>query len=81
MNPWYIFGILFSLAIAIYIVKYVYLVPQQFAYVVERLGKYSATLNAGLHLLTPIISRVAYKHTLKEQAIDEIGRASCRERV
>ena len=67
---WLFFGILFFAAIAAYIVNYVRMVPQQNAYVVERLGKYSATLNAGLHLLAPVISRVAYKHTLKEQAID-----------
>jgi regulator of protease activity HflC (stomatin/prohibitin superfamily) len=50
--------------------KCIRLVPQQFAFVVERLGKYKKTLNAGPHLLSPAIDRVAYKHTLKEQAID-----------
>ena len=39
-------------------------------HIVERLGKYNATLEAGFHLLVPIIDRVAYKHSLKEQAVD-----------
>ena len=41
-------------------------VPQQSAYVVERLGKYSSTLNAGLHILIPFLDVIRYKHTLKE---------------
>lgn len=45
-------------------------VPQQMAYVVESLGKYSRTLNAGFHILVPFVERVAYRHTLKEQTID-----------
>ena len=45
-------------------------VPQQSAYVIERLGRYSGTLNAGFHILIPFVDRVAYKHTLKEVAID-----------
>ena len=45
-------------------------VPQQSAYVVETVGRYSRTLQAGFHLLVPFIDRVAYRHTLKEQTID-----------
>ena len=45
-------------------------VPQQSAYVVERLGKYSSTLNAGLHILIPFLDVIRYKHTLKEMALD-----------
>ena len=45
-------------------------VPQQSAYVVENLGKYSRTLHAGFHILVPFVERVAYRHSLKEQAID-----------
>jgi regulator of protease activity HflC (stomatin/prohibitin superfamily) len=45
-------------------------VPQQSAYVIERLGKYSDSLSAGFHLLMPFVDRVAYKHSLKEQAVD-----------
>ena len=51
-------------------VKYVRVVPQNQAFVVERLGKYHATLISGFHLLFPFFDRVSYKHTLKEQVID-----------
>lgn len=46
------------------------IVPQNEAYIVERLGKYSSTLEAGIHILFPFIDKVAYKHSLKEYAID-----------
>ena len=46
------------------------IVPNQWVYVVERLGKYSRTLSAGFHILVPFLDRVAYKHSLKERAID-----------
>ncbi len=46
------------------------IVPQQSAYVIERLGRYSRTLQAGFHILLPFLDSVAYKHTLKEQAVD-----------
>ena len=46
------------------------IVPQKSAYIVERLGKYSRTLKAGFHILTPFVDRVAYKHSLKEVAVD-----------
>jgi regulator of protease activity HflC (stomatin/prohibitin superfamily) len=45
-------------------------VPQQSAYVVERLGRYHGTLNAGFHLLVPFVDVIRYQHSLKEQAID-----------
>jgi regulator of protease activity HflC (stomatin/prohibitin superfamily) len=45
-------------------------VPQQSAYVIETLGRYSRTLQAGFHILVPFIDRVAYRHTLKEQPVD-----------
>ena len=54
----------------IIIAKTAVVVPQQKAYVVEKLGKFSRTLKAGFHILVPFLDRVAYKHTLKEQAID-----------
>ena len=46
------------------------IVPQNEAYVVERLGKYNRTLLAGFHITIPILERVAYKHSLKEFAVD-----------
>ncbi|MBN2271443.1 MAG: paraslipin [Sedimentisphaerales bacterium] len=50
--------------------KTIRIVPQKVAFIVERLGKYSATLDAGFHVLIPIFDRVSYRHTLKEQAVD-----------
>ncbi len=46
------------------------IVPQRQAYIVERLGKYRTTLQAGFHIILPFIDNVSYKHSLKEQAID-----------
>ncbi len=45
-------------------------VPQNEAFIVERLGKYATTLEAGFHILVPFLDKVAYKHSLKEFAID-----------
>lgn len=52
------------------IAKTAVVVPQQNAYVVERLGKYHATLNAGFHILVPFVDVIRYEHSLKETAID-----------
>jgi regulator of protease activity HflC (stomatin/prohibitin superfamily) len=52
------------------LVKTAIVVPQQSAYIVERLGKYSSTLSAGFHILVPFMERVAYRHSLKETALD-----------
>ena len=52
------------------IAKTLQVVPQQNAFVVEKLGKYSRTLQAGFHILVPFMERVAYRHSLKEQALD-----------
>jgi regulator of protease activity HflC (stomatin/prohibitin superfamily) len=46
------------------------IVPQRSAYMIERLGKYNGTLVAGFHILFRFLDKVAYKHSLKEQAID-----------
>jgi regulator of protease activity HflC (stomatin/prohibitin superfamily) len=54
----------------IIIAKTAIVVPQQSAYVVESLGKYSRTLRAGFHILVPFFERAAYKHSLKELAFD-----------
>ena len=45
-------------------------VPQQTAYIVERLGKYHSTMSPGLNIIIPFVDRIAYKHTLKEVAAD-----------
>ena len=65
-----IFFAFVALVVLIAILKTAIVVPQKTAYIVERLGKYRCTLEAGFHILVPFIDRVAYKHTLKEQAID-----------
>ena len=59
-----------ALLVVIVMARVMVVVPQQNAYVAERLGKYSRTLNAGFHVLAPFIERVAYRHGLKEQALD-----------
>ena len=56
--------------VVVVVAKTAVVVPQQSAYVVERLGKYAATLDAGFHMLVPFIDRIRYKHSLKEAAID-----------
>ena len=58
------------LFVIIAIAKTMQIVPQRRAYIVERLGKYNKTLEAGMHILMPFIDKVSYKHTLKEQAVD-----------
>lgn len=62
-------GVLVFLAIIV-LAKTAVVVPQQAAFVVERLGRYSATLQAGFHVLTPFVDVIRYKHSLKETAID-----------
>ncbi|MCY3895702.1 MAG: paraslipin [Chloroflexi bacterium] len=58
------------LLVVVVLFKTAVIVPQQSAYVIERLGRYSRTLQAGFHILLPFLDTIAYKHTLKEQAID-----------
>ncbi len=58
------------LLIIIVLIKTAQVVPQRKAFVVERLGKYSRTLEAGFHILVPFIDKIAYKHSLKEVAVD-----------
>ena len=62
-------AVLFVIAI-IFVVRAIKVVPQQNAWVVERLGKYNATLAPGLNFLVPFIDKVAYKHSLKEIPLD-----------
>jgi regulator of protease activity HflC (stomatin/prohibitin superfamily) len=63
-----VFVLVIVLIIAFF--KTVIVVPQQSAYVVERFGRYAATLDAGLHILIPGMDVIRYKHSLKETAID-----------
>jgi regulator of protease activity HflC (stomatin/prohibitin superfamily) len=62
---------LFILLVAvIFVIKALKVVPQQNAWVIERLGRYHGTLLPGLNIVIPFIDRVAYKHTLKEIPMD-----------
>jgi regulator of protease activity HflC (stomatin/prohibitin superfamily) len=65
-----IVAIALVLLLIIVLAKTAVVVPQQSAYVVERLGKYSGTLNAGFHVLVPFMDVIRYRHSLKEIAID-----------
>jgi regulator of protease activity HflC (stomatin/prohibitin superfamily) len=59
-----------ALLLLVILAKTAIVVPQQSAYVVERLGRYAATLDAGFHILVPFIDVIRYKHSLKETAVD-----------
>nr|CAA6819665.1 MAG: Putative stomatin/prohibitin-family membrane protease subunit YbbK [uncultured Thiotrichaceae bacterium] len=67
-------NLIFLIVAAVFLIlilwNVVRIVPQNTAYIVERLGKYSKTLEAGFHLLIPFIDKVTYKHSLKEFAVD-----------
>jgi regulator of protease activity HflC (stomatin/prohibitin superfamily) len=64
--------VVLAIVVLVFIVlmKTAIVVPQQSAYVVETLGRYSRTIQAGFHILVPFVERIAYKHTLKEEALD-----------
>ena len=64
------------IVVVIVLAKTATVVPQQSAFVIESLGKYSRTLRAGFHILVPFVDRIAYKHGLKEQALD-IAEQTC----
>lgn len=64
-----IWGFIF-LYVLFHLVKSIRLVPTKSAYIVERLGKYHKTLDAGFHALVPFVDKVAYQHDLKEETID-----------
>ena len=56
--------------VLILLAKTAIVVPQQSAYVIETLGRFSRTLQAGFHILVPFVERIAYRHNLKEEALD-----------
>ena len=70
MTPALIALLLLAVLVLIIVAKTAVVVPQQNAYVVERLGRYSATLGAGFHLLFPFLDVIRYRHSLKEMAFD-----------
>ncbi|QEL55664.1 SPFH domain-containing protein [Chromobacterium paludis] len=63
-------ALILFLAVVVFIFKSLAVVPQQHAYIVERLGRYHATLTPGLNIINPFIDRIAYKHSLKEIPLD-----------
>jgi regulator of protease activity HflC (stomatin/prohibitin superfamily) len=69
LSVFFVVLVIAILAITI-IAKTAVVVPQQSAFVVEMLGKYSRTMQAGFHILIPFVERVAYRHSLKESATD-----------
>lgn len=70
MSETLVISVMVAIIVAIIIAKTAVVVPQQSAFVVERLGKYSNTLEAGFHILAPFVDVIRYKHSLKELAID-----------
>jgi regulator of protease activity HflC (stomatin/prohibitin superfamily) len=62
--------VLLAIIVLVVLAKTAIVVPQQSAYVVERLGRYAGTLDAGFHILVPFIDVIRYKHSLKEAAVD-----------
>lgn len=68
--------VLLLVLVLVVLLKTAVVVPQRSEYVVERLGKYRTTLEAGFHILFPFLDKVAYKRSLKEEPID-IGAQSC----
>ncbi len=70
MSGSFILGIVVVIGVIVLIAKTAVVVPQQSAYVIERVGKYSRTLNAGFWILVPFLDKIAYRHSLKESAYD-----------
>ena len=62
--------VLLAILVLVVIFKTAVVVPQQNAYIVERLGRFSGVLEAGFHILVPFFDAIRYRHTLKEQAMD-----------
>jgi regulator of protease activity HflC (stomatin/prohibitin superfamily) len=62
--------VVLALFVLVTIAKTAVVVPQQSAYVVERLGRYHGTLGAGFHVLLPFVDTIRYRHSLKETAVD-----------
>jgi regulator of protease activity HflC (stomatin/prohibitin superfamily) len=68
MEIYILFGLIFFAFVLLG--KTARVVPQKTVFIIERLGKYSGTLDAGFHILIPFIDRIAYKHSMKEMVID-----------
>lgn len=64
------FTIFIAIVAFILLYRTIRIVPQQRAYVIERLGKYNRTIDAGLHIVIPFLDKIQYKHSLKEVVLD-----------
>jgi regulator of protease activity HflC (stomatin/prohibitin superfamily) len=70
MTPALVAFLVLAVIVLIIVAKTAVVVPQQNAYVIERLGRYSGTLGAGFHVLLPFVDVIRYRHSLKEAAYD-----------
>jgi len=70
MNAALIVAVVLALVLLIVLSRTAVVVPQQSAYIVERLGRYNGVLNAGFHVLVPFMDSIRYRHSLKEDAMD-----------
>lgn len=70
MSTAIVFVIILCVIAFIFVMQAIKIVPQQSAWVVERVGKYNRTLTAGLKFVIPLLERIAYKHSLKEIPLD-----------
>lgn len=70
MSNLLIFSVFFVLLAVVFVTQCIKVVPQQNAWVVERLGKFHSVLTPGLNIIIPFVDRVAYKHSLKEVPLD-----------
>jgi regulator of protease activity HflC (stomatin/prohibitin superfamily) len=66
----FLLGLVLAAVAFIILLKTAIVVPQQSAFIVQRLGRYAKTLHAGFHILFPGVEKVAYRHSLKESAVD-----------
>jgi len=70
MNGALIVAVVLAILVLIVVSRTAVVVPQQSAYIVERLGRYNGVLNAGFHVLVPFMDVIRYRHSLKEEAMD-----------
>ena len=70
LNATLVIAVLVAVFAVVVVVKTAVVVPQQNAFVVERLGRFHKVLDAGFHVLVPFFDVIRYRHTLKEQALD-----------
>jgi regulator of protease activity HflC (stomatin/prohibitin superfamily) len=70
MSPMLIVLVILAAVVLLIIARTALVVPQQSAFVVERLGRYHATMSAGFHVLVPFVDSIRYRHSLKEMAVD-----------